>query len=203
MNSAPDLIDTNSSTTSLHKKAEANLQYIRESMERSTSFTAVSGKAYVIAGISALIATWLAEQQISESLWLAVWMIELLGAASVLLFMTAQKAQRQGESLLSTNGKKLLFAFFPAMTVGGILTLAFFLQGQLSWLPGIWLSLYGAAVMTAGAYSVAIIPVMGAAFILLGSVVLLTNLSSALALGIGMGGLHIVFGFIVWRNCGG
>lgn len=203
MNLAPDLIDSKSSTTPLHKRAEDNLEYIRDSMERATSFTAVSGKAYVVAGVSALIATWLAEQQTSESLWLAVWMIELLTAASLLLVMTSQKAQRQGEWLLSTSGKKLLFAFFPAMVAGGILTLAFFLQGQMSWLPGVWLSLYGAAVMTAGAHSVSIIPVMGAAFLLLGAVVLLANLSSVLALSLGMGGLHIVFGLLVWRNHGG
>jgi len=96
-----------------------------------------------------------------------------------------------------------MFAFFPAMTVGGVLTLSFFLQGNTSLLPGIWLSLYGAAVMVAGAYSVAIIPVMGALLLLLGSTVLLTSLSSNLALGLGLGGLHIVFGYFVWRDYGG
>lgn len=192
-----------SATASLHEKAEDNLQYIRASMERATLFTAVSGKAYVAAGCSALAATWLAEQQSSPALWLSVWMIELIAATGFLLMMTVAKARSQGESLLSSTGKKLLFAFAPAMTVGGVLTLAFFLQGDLTWLPGIWLSLYGAAVMTAGAYSVVVVPIMGALFLILGSTVLLTNLPSGLAMGIGMGGLHIVFGIFIWRGYGG
>jgi hypothetical protein len=204
MNSAPDPQQVSSaSTTALHKKAEDNLQYIRASMESATSFTAVSGKGYVVAGFSASIAAWLAAQQTSPSLWLAVWMVELLIAACLMLFMSAQKATGQGGSLWSTNGKKLLFAFFPAMAVGGVLTLSFFLSGDISLLPGIWLSLYGASMMTAGAYSVAVIPVMGALFLILGSIVLLTNMPTDLALGLGMGGLHIVLGVLVWRDYGG
>lgn len=187
----------------LHEKAQDNLQYIRTSMESSVLFTGVSGKGYVISGISAFVAAWLAEQQPTPTLWLVVWMVELLFAMSIMLFMTAQKAIRQGGSLWSTNGKKLLFAFFPAMAVGGVLTLFFFLKGNVSWLPGIWLSLYGAAVMTAGAYSVAVIPIMGAIFLLMGSIVLLSSLPSNLILGLCMGGLHIIFGLCIWRDYGG
>ncbi len=204
MNSTPNPRKVSvASTSALHKKAEDNLRYIRDSMESATSFTGVSGKGYIIVGVSALFATWFAEQQTSQMWWLVVWMVELLIATVFMLLMTVQKAKRQGESLWSTNGKKLWFAFFPAMTVGGVLTLSLFLQGNISWLPGIWLSLYGAAVMTAGAYSVAIIPVMGVLFLLLGSTVLLTNLPSNLALGLGMGGFHMVFGYFVWRDYGG
>lgn len=203
MNSSSRPNQAPSSPTSLQEKAEDNLRYIRASMERATLFTAVSGKAYVVVGCSALITAWLAERQSSLNLWLAVWMIELLAAAFFMLLMIAVKARGQGESLFSSTGKKLLFAFTPAMAVGGVLTLAFFLQGDLTWLPGIWLSLYGASVMTAGAHSVAVIPIMGALFLLLGSIVLLTELPSDLAMGMGMGGLHIVFGLLIWRNHGG
>lgn len=189
--------------TALHDKAEENLRFIRASMEGASSFTGVSGKAYVIAGVSALFAAWLAAQQTSPGPWLAIWMLELLFAASVSFFMIARKAKNQGGSLWSTTGKKLLLAFCPTMTVGGILTLALYQQGNIAWLPGIWLSLYGAAVITAGVYSVAIIPVMGAAFLLLGGIVLLTPMPVNLALGLGMGGLHIIFGCLVWRNYGG
>jgi hypothetical protein len=190
-------------TTALHEKAEDNLRFIRASMEGASSFTGVSGKGFVVAGISALGAAWLAEQQRSDTAWLVVWMVELVFASCASLAFTAYKAKQQGSSLWSTNGKKLLFAFLPTMTVGGVLTLALFLQGNISWLPGIWLSVYGASVMTAGAYSVEIIPVMGALFLLLGALVLLTPVPANLVLGIGMGGFHIVFGIFVWRNYGG
>ncbi len=194
---------TSAPIVSLHEKAEDNLKYIRASMEAATAFTGVSGKGYVIAGVSALAAAWLAERQTSPSLWLGVWMAELVFAMTIMLYLTASKASAQGGSLWSSSGKKLLLAFLPAMAVGAVLTLAFFLRGDTSWLPGIWLSLYGAAVMTAGAYSVAVIPTMGALFLLAGSIVLLTNLPGNLVLGLTLGGLHIVFGVIVWRDYGG
>ncbi len=192
-----------SAATSLHSRAEDNLRFIRASMESATEFTGVSGLGYMLAGVSALGAAWLASQQASNSGWLVVWMLELLFAATLLLTLTALKARKQGTSLLSSNGKKLLLAFFPAMAVGGVLTLNFFLRDQVATLPGIWLSLYGAAVMTAGAYSVAAIPVMGGIFLLLGSLVLLTDLSGDLFLGVGFGLLHIGFGFFIWRHYGG
>ena len=172
-------------------------------MESTTAFTALSGFGYILAGATALFASWYAAQQGSESGWLSVWMSELLLAVLVVLGLTARKATQQGSSLLSASGRKLLLAFLPAMLVGAVLTLSFLLNDRVALLPGIWLSLYGAAVMTAGAWSVRLIPVMGAAFLILGALTLLTPLSADLLLGIGFGGLHIVFGCVIWSRYGG
>lgn len=187
----------------LHQRAQDNLHFIRTSMERATSFTGVSGKSYCVAGVTVLIATAVAQQQSGPAAWLTVWMIELALAASIILWMTMRKAQAQGGSLWSSNGRKLLAAFTPAMVVGGVLTVSCALQEAYDWLPGIWLSLYGAAIMTAGAYSVAIIPVMGAVLLLCGSVVLLLNIDAALLFGLIMGSVHILFGLLIWRSHGG
>ena len=172
-------------------------------MESATAFTGVSGKGYVVAGLSALFAAWLAAQQVSQEMWLAVWMLEMVLAASVALALTAAKTEKQGKSLWSASGRRLLLAFIPAMTVGGVLTLALFLRNDLSLLPGIWLGIYGAAVTTAGAHSIRLIPVMGIAFMLLGAAVLLLPLPPDLMLAAGLGGLHILFGILLWRNHGG
>ena len=187
----------------LYDHAEDNLRYIRATMENATSFTGVSGKGYVLAGFSALIAAWLAARQSTHAAWLLVWMLEMLLAGGTALCMTAVKASRQGKPLWSNSGRKLLLAFIPAMTAGGVLTLALFLRNDTSLLPGIWLSLYGAAVMTAGVWSVRILPLMGALFLLAGALVLLTPVPPDLMLGLGFGGLHIVFGILVWRHHGG
>jgi hypothetical protein len=188
---------------SLHQHAADNLHFIRTAMENATAFTGVSGKGYVLAGVSASFAAWLAAQQNTTATWLGVWMLELLLAGSLALLMTAHKTEKQGKSLWSASGRKLLLAFIPAMSVGGVLTLALFLRGDIGLLPGIWLSIYGAAVTTAGAHSVRIIPVMGVGFMVLGTLVLLLPLSADLLLGIGFGGLHIAFGLLLWRRYGG
>ncbi len=187
----------------LHEHAEENLRYIRATMENATSFTGVSGRGYFLAGVSAIVAAWLAARQSTQAAWLLVWMLELLLAGGVALGMTAFKANRQGKPLWASSGRKLLLAFIPAMTAGGVLTLALFLRNDTTLLPGIWLCLYGAAVMTAGVWSVRILPLMGALFLSAGSLVLLTPVPPDLMLGLSFGGLHIVFGILVWRHHGG
>lgn len=187
----------------LHKHAEDNLRFIRATMESATSFTGVSGVGYVLAGLTALPASWLAAQQSDAAGWLVIWMLELVLASGLAIALTAYKAVKQGGSLVSPSGRKLFLAFLPAMVAGGLITLAFFLTDHIALLPGIWLSLYGAAVITAGAWSVRIIPVMGALCMGFGAVTLLTPVSGDLMLALGMGGLHIIFGILIWRHHGG
>lgn len=189
--------------TSLHHSAEDNLRYIRAAMESATSFTSVSGKGYVLAGLTALIATWVGAGQSTPAAWLAVWMLEMVIAAGVALLFIARKASGQNQTMWGGSGKKLFMAFLPAMSVGALLTLAFYLQGYTLLLPGIWLSLYGAAVMTAGAHSIRLIPIMGALFIALGGLMLLGLVPMHMTLAVGFGGLHILFGLIIWRHHGG
>jgi hypothetical protein len=187
----------------LHGRAADDLRFIRETMERATSFTGVSGRGYVTMGVTAIAAAWLASLQTSPEGWLLVWFGELPLAATIAVVLTARKARDQGGSLWSHAFRKLIFAFTPPMAAGALLTAALYLNGQFGLLPGLWLALYGAGVMTGGAYSVRVIPMMGAAFIVLGGVAMLTAVPGDLALGLGFGGFHIGFGLIVWRRYGG
>lgn len=188
---------------SLNQRAEDNLRFIRDTMEGASVFTGVSGLGYIGAGLSALLAAWLAAQQTTDAAWLLVWMLELAVATLIAFSLMMRKTASQGKSVFSASGRKLLLAFLPTMIVGGLLTLSFFLQGRVALLPGIWLGLYGAAVMTAGVWSVRAVPVMGALFMMLAAGVLLTTVPANLILALGFGGLHIVFGGWIWRYHGG
>lgn len=187
----------------LHERAIDNLRYIRETMERATSFTAVSGLGYVLVGLTAAGAAVLAAAQPTPGRWLAVWVAELALAGVISVGMTARKARALGVPLRNHTGRKLLLAFSPPMVVGALLTAAAFLSADFELIPGIWLALYGAAVMTGGAYSVRAIPAMGAAFIAVGAVALLAPGTGDLLLGLGMGGLHAAFGLVIWSRYGG
>ena len=47
----------------LHERAMDNLKYIRETMERATAFTGISGWGQVAIGVTALVASFIASQQ--------------------------------------------------------------------------------------------------------------------------------------------
>ncbi len=187
----------------LHERAADNLRYIRDTMERATSFTAISGLGFVLIGLTAVATAWVASLQASVEAWAVVWVVELVLASVIGVGMTARKARAQGERMRSHAGRKLVLAFAPPMAAGGLLTLAALMAGAESLVPGIWLGLYGAGVMTAGAYSVRVVPLMGAAFMAMAAVALLTPVPGDAALALGMGGLHVVFGLLIWRWHGG
>lgn len=188
---------------SLNARAEENLRFIRSAMESASVFTGLSGLGYMLVGLTALVATWLASNQENASGWFLVWMVELLLATVLAASLAWIKTRRQGTPLRQATTKKLLAAFLPAMTVGGLLTLVLYQQELTVLLPGIWLSLYGAAVITAGAWSVRVLPLMGLVFMALGALALLTPISTDLLMALGFGGLHLGFGWVIWRYYGG
>ncbi|HUX34041.1 MAG TPA: hypothetical protein VMV51_09210 [Gemmatimonadaceae bacterium] len=181
-----------------------NLRFIRETMERAGTFTAVSGWGEISIGVSAVLAALVADRQPTSLRWVAVWLAEAVVAGTISAWATSRKARSARVPLLSGPGQKLVLAFAPAMLVGAVLTAACVLQGLEHMLPAVWMLLYGAGVIAAGAYSVRIVPVMGMGFIAVGTVALFAPAAWGSALLIaGFGGLHIAFGFMIARRHGG
>ena len=187
----------------MQERAMDNLRFIRETMERAGTFTAVSGWGEVVIGGTAVIAAVLASRM-SLIGWVTTWLIEAVLAAGVAIVFMAAKARAAGMPLITGPVRKLILSFSPPILVGMVLTLLFVERGLESFLPGSWMLLYGTGVVTAGTYSVRIVPVMGAAFMALGACTLFAPPSWATALLIaGFGGLHIVFGALIARRYGG
>lgn len=188
----------------LHSRAISDLAYIRQTMERAGEFTAVPGWGGVGMGALALAAAPIAAGQPTAELWLAVWLATAVAAIAVAVWSMGRKARRAGMPLLAGAGKKFALSFLPPAVAGAVLTLALYTAGAMEHVPGVWLLLYGAAVATAGTFSVRVVPVMGLCFMALGTVALFTPAAWGDAmLSAGFGGLQIAFGLAIARWHGG
>jgi len=189
---------------SINERAIENLQYIRETMERAGSFTAVPGWGGILMGISALLTALISSRLPSNDLWVASWFGEAVLALAVGGWAMAQKSRAVQSTLLDGPGRKFALSLCPAMIAGGILTLVLYRNALFGLMPGVWLLLYGVAVVTGGAFSVNVVPIMGVSFMILGSVALFSPLGWAnWFMAAGFGGLQIVFGVIIARRYGG
>jgi hypothetical protein len=185
-------------------RAADHLRYIRETMERAAEFTAVPGWGGVAMGITALAAAFFASRQTTPGAWLAVWLVEAFVAVSIAAPAAATKAHRANSRLFSGPGRKFLLSFAPPIVVGGLLTFVLFQAGAMAALPGVWLLLYGTAVVTGGAFSVRVVPVMGLCLMALGATALLAPAAWGDALmAVGFGVLQIFFGAWIAKYYGG
>jgi hypothetical protein len=204
MLAAGPLKSPNRAPIPIDARAADHLRYIRETMERAAEFTAVPGWGGVAMGITALAASFVAARQSSPRAWLSVWLVEAFVAVAIAAPAAATKARRANSTLLSGPGRKFLLSFAPPIIVGGLLTFALYAAGAASVLPGVWLLLYGTAIVTGGAFSVRIVPVMGFCLMILGAAALIAPAAwgDAFMAG-GFGVFQIGFGIWIARHYGG
>lgn len=188
----------------LHEHALDNLRFIRDTMERAGAFTAVPGWGGVAMGVTAIVAAYVASRQEGTDGWLRVWLVEAVAGILIGAICMFRKARSTDSPLWSPPARKFALGFSPPLLVGAVLT--FVLAGaNTSWvIPGVWLCLYGTAVMAGGAFSAPIVPVMGMAFVATGFASFLSPSGWGDAyLAAGFGGLHIGFGVAIARRYGG
>ena len=185
------------------ERAMDNLRFIRETMEAAGTFTAVSGWGQVVIGLTAIVAALIADRQPDPLSWVLVWAGEAILAGLIAVWFMWHKAKTASLPLLTGSARKLLFSFSPVFVVGMVVTVAFLQRGVVTLLPGAWMLLYGTGVVAAGAFSVRIVPVMGAAFIAAGTLALFAPAWNTALMIAGFGALHIIFGFLIaWRHGG-
>lgn len=194
---------TDPRTVHLGDRADADLRYIRDAMERAGSFTAVSGWGTVAMGATAGVAAVVAASQPTFDRWLAVWLVEATLALGVGGAAMAWKARRIGASLAAPPARKFAMGFAPAIAAGALLTVALVRAGAVEAIPGAWLALYGCAVVAGGAFSVPAVPMAGACFLALGAAALLAPQAGDPLLALGFGGVNLGFGAWVARRHGG
>lgn len=187
----------------IDRRAADNLRFIRDTMERAASFTAVPGWGGVTIGCTAIAAGAVAARYSTRDQFF-VWLAEAFVALAIAFCAVRLKSRQLALSLQSRPARRALLSFIPPLIAGGLLSAVLFRMGILSVLPGVWLLLYGASMVTGGAFSVRIVPVMGLCFMGTGALSFLAPASWGNAfLVAGFGGLHILFGVFIARRHGG
>ena len=188
----------------LHSQAMDNLRYIRDTMESAAAFTAVPGWGGVAMGVSAVCAAGLAARTHGPGEWLGVWLSDAVLASLVGGVTMVRKARGAGQSVSSGAGRRFLLGLAPPIVAAVVLTAVLVRAGTVSAIPGTWLLLYGVGVMAGGAFSVRLVPLLGALFMLLGAAAfVLPQAWGDALLALGFGGLHVVFGLVIARRYGG
>ena len=135
---------------------------------------------------------------------MAIWGAEAALAFIIGMSFAWRKADRSATPLLSRPFRRFALAMAPSFVAGIVLTIELERAGLQHFMPATWLLLYGVGVASAGAFSVRVVPLMGASFLLLGTVAAFAPVTWTTPLmAAGFGGLHILYGFIIQRNYGG
>lgn len=188
----------------IHEHAISNLRYIREAMERAGSFTSIPGWGGVLVGLTAVVATVLAHRAPTAHAWMWTWLIEAAIAGTIAGVTMAIKARRANVSFTGAPARRFFVSYFAPVVAGAALTIVLWRIGAYSALPAAWLLLYGASFVSSGAYSIRVVPFMGVSFMLLGLVACFVPFTTGnVLMGVGFGGVHIIFGFLIARNYGG
>jgi hypothetical protein len=197
-------METHAQPPRLHQQAADNLRFIRDTMARAADFTAVPGWGGVAMGASAIAAAVVSGPPDGSGRWLAIWLADACVAAAIGLVTTVRKARASAVPILGAAARRFALAFAPPLVAGAVLTVVFARRGLGADLPGCWLLCYGAGVSAGGAFSVRVVPVMGAAFMALGAAAFAAPAPLGhLFLAAGFGCLQIGFGIVIARSYGG
>ncbi len=188
----------------IESRALGTLSYIRSSIESATTL-AVPGMAGIVMGCIGVAAAVVTSLPAFAPQWLPIWLVAaalafLLGGASL-----ARQAALRGNTRYFGPLRKFLLCLCPALLAGAVLTLTLWRADLPRIIPGVWLLLYGCAVLSSSTVTLAatfrLIITMGALFVVVGLVTLeLPARLHMLALGAGFGGLHLIFGFLIGRT---
>ena len=187
----------------IESRALGTLDYIRASIESSSSLD-VPGMAGIVMGSIGVLAAIMVSLPRWAPHWLAIW----LSAAAIAFVLGGALVARQITSRGSTRylgpARKFLLCLCPSLLAGAVLTAVFAASGMTGFIPGMWLLLYGCAVLSASTVTAAgiarLICTMGALFVALGSAVFALPAAAHTAmLGLGFGVLHILFGILIGR----
>ena len=197
------------------EEARENLRVIRQTMERSTKYSTLSGLSGVLIGVTAIVSVVLTSRMLHSQAAAhlpvqgaypgvgLLWLVELALAVGIEFACNKRRARHIGKRVASPLGAHIILAALPAFVASLALTAFFALHGMVPYVWSIWMLTYGLAICAVGLFSVRPVSYLGAAFVLAGAVTLLLPVQDALfMMGLTFGGFHIVYGVLMAKRHG-
>jgi hypothetical protein len=185
-------------------EAAHHLRVIRQLMERSTIYRAISAPSALAGGLAAVILSWWQEthtfnSKSFHSSWLALFLV--LAAFNAILLW--RDARRRGEAFISPGMKLALRALAPPLFAGFLFGLNFIIDHSPSMCALSWCVFYGLALLATGGFAPVSITRLGATFVLGGLVLLvlsrltIVSLTAPMIMGLTFGALHLAYAVFV------
>jgi len=206
---------TQSSFKMQEKDIYSELSSIRNLMERSSKFISLSGLSGVMAGIYALIGSYIGYRIVynqngglqyrssyisqPEILWQLTLIASLVLVFSLVtgILLTIRQARKKGEKFWNPVSKRLLVNMAIPLLTGGLFILILLIRGDYGIIASACLIFYGLALIAASHYTLSDVKWLGFCEIILGLAAALLPGYGIVFWTAGFGILHILYGSIM------
>lgn len=201
------------------------LRDIRSMMEKSARFISLSGWSGVWAGAVALGGSWVARLWLHKLpaayyspyrsapgsvtdgdynaivlkfvlLAMCVFTVALAGA----YYFTWRKTRVQGVKIWNSASRRMITEMAIPLATGGVFALYFLYARHESYITPACLAFYGLALINGSKYTLSDIRYLGLCMLLLGCISLFMPGHGLMFWATGFGGLHIIYGIIMWNR---
>jgi uncharacterized membrane protein YgdD (TMEM256/DUF423 family) len=194
-----------------NEKYLKDIQDIKQMMSQSTQFISLSGLSGILAGVYALIGSYIVNSLLEQNKYDVViiegltFKLIVLTALVVLLLslitafiMTKQKAKKVGEKVWNAAAKRLLINFCIPLFTGGIFAILLLRHEIYGLIAPITLIFYGLACLNASKYTLKDVRYLGITEIVLGLIAVEFSGYGLYFWVLGFGICHIVYGALMY-----
>lgn len=187
-----------------------DIREIKQLMNRSSRFLSLSGLSGILAGIYALVGAtigyffilpksgdYLTVHSFNFRLMLTLLAGILILSVATAIFLTTQKAKKNGEKIWDSTTKKLLIAFLIPFTTGAIYILIKLNSQHYGLTASLMLIFYGLSLVNASKYTLGNIQYLGYAQLLLGLLCAILPGYGLWFWTAGFGICHIIYGIVM------
>jgi hypothetical protein len=185
--------------------AAEDLRVIRQLMERSTTYRAISTPTALLGGLSALgLSSWQMVHTSSSLTFHHSWIVLFVFISAINAALLWREARRRNDVFISPGMKFALRALAPPLLAGFLFGLKFTVDHSPQMCVLSWVVFYGLALLATASYAPRSIAWLGRAFVAAGLVLLVLAelnavswLTTPLIMALTFGALHIIYAVAV------